>query len=111
VSEAEAENSTALASSRVDTEGIVQKIVLLEGLWRSIGHRRRLRGSTEGTSRSSPFCRLGALSSAIPSLALLGQDMSEGMWLTTLCHTEMDGELAALGNGVLCLRVGARMLA
>jgi hypothetical protein len=46
-----------------------------ESLWRSVRRWRYLGGSTESTSGSSPFCRVGALSYAMPSSALLGQDI------------------------------------
>jgi hypothetical protein len=49
---------------------------------------------------SSPFCKLGG-----PSCAWLGpltvrSHLSEGMWIATICHTEMVGKLTALQEAV-----------
>jgi hypothetical protein len=72
-SQAEEENTTMLASAHEDAEGLAWKVTLLEDNLAVEGPaRKHLRGSNEHTSRSSPFCRLGALSYVMPSSALLG---------------------------------------
>jgi hypothetical protein len=73
VSRAEEENTTMLASAHEDAKGLAWKVTLLEDNLAVEGRAgKRLRGSTEHTSRSSPSCRLGALSYVMPASVLLG---------------------------------------
>jgi hypothetical protein len=68
VSIVEAKTTAALAAAREDVEGFLRKIVLLEDEL-AAKHRagRCPRGSTEGSSRSTPFYRPWALSCATSS--------------------------------------------
>jgi hypothetical protein len=102
VSQAEAENSVALASTHADAEGLAWKIILFEGelveerrAWETSEreHRERLEEVTLLQTRGSELCH----AIFCPPQA---RHLSKGMRLAALYHIEMAGELAAFWAAV-----------
>jgi hypothetical protein len=97
VSQAEAENTTALVFARVDTEGLVQKITILES---ELAEERRACETSE-REHWECFNELTLLQAQGLELCLTivgppwAECLSEGMRLATLHHNEMVQELAA----------------
>jgi hypothetical protein len=120
VSRVEVENTTVLASARVDVEGLVRNIALLEGelvevhrarevaeekfhglfdmaadagrRWEVFkkGHREHFEELTRLYTQGSELCL------AIVCPPWVRNHLLEGIQITALRHTEMVGELAAL---------------
>jgi hypothetical protein len=99
VSRAKVENAMALASTREDVEGFVQKITLLEDdlvaerQAREVSkreHRGQFEEHTLLQTWGSELCN------AIIGPSQVRRNLSEGMRLAPLRHIEMAGELVAL---------------
>jgi hypothetical protein len=107
----EAENSAVLSSARADAEGLTRKIILLEDEHVE-EHRAHEASERENQERFEELTLLQTRGSEL-CLANIGlpwaRDMSEGMRLATLRHTEMVGELAtfrAMVSSVMDLVLG-----
>jgi hypothetical protein len=82
-------------------------------MWRSIVPRKCLRGSAKHNSRSSPFCRPGALSCVIPSSVPPGHGITypRGCGLRPSVILKWSGTFRILGGGFRCRGVSAWALA
>jgi hypothetical protein len=97
VSRVEAENSTSLSSARADSEGLAQKIVLLED--ELVGERRAWEASKRKHQEHFEELTLLRTQGSKLCCAIVGppraRHLSKGMRLAVLCHTEIVRELAA----------------
>jgi hypothetical protein len=97
VSKAEVESSTTLGSTHEDVEGLARKVALLKDDL-ATKHRVREEFEMEHQVHFEEFTllqtRVSELCHAIVCPPHAKHQLSEGMWLVALHHTEMVGELA-----------------
>jgi hypothetical protein len=99
MSRAEAKNATMLVSAREDAEGLVQKMVLLEGEL-AVEHQACEVSEREHQEQFEEITLLqiwgSELCHAIVGPTWVRHHLPEGMLLVVLCHIEMARELAVL---------------
>jgi hypothetical protein len=109
VSRAKAENSTVLSSARADAEDYARKVILLKD---ELVEERQAMETSEREHREH-FEELTLLQTRGYEVchAIIGppraRQLSEGMRLAALCHTEIAGELTTFRAAVSFTAVGA----